>query len=82
MEEIKMGPVHWVLLILFVGVLGFLGIKSGFPTTPQMPAVKNPEAVRPAPKNLTPVESSAEVAPANEAPVAPSVDTPEATPTE
>ena len=55
-----MEPVHWALLVLFVCVLGFLGLKGGFPTSPQMPAVKNPDAVRPAPKVLTPpVESSA-----------------------
>ena len=78
-----MGPVQWVLLLVFVGILGFLGLKSGLPGTPLMPAVKNPEALRPAPKVLT-APPSENAPPASEAtaPAAPPPDSPTASPTD
>ena len=59
MEEIKMGPFHWILLALFVVALSFLSMKSGTAPNPLMPGVKIPEAVRPSIKAIeVPTESA------------------------
>jgi len=66
-----MGPLNWVLLVLFVAAVAFLSSKGGGFTPPLMPSVKVLEAIRPTAKEATPVapEASADPALSAEPPV-------------